>query len=167
MIRPKTVLLENVRGIFDDIFKDYRDFIRTTIESYGYNVYWDLLNASDFGVHQLRPRAVLVGVRKDLDTGFELPKPNGEEVTVGEALYDLSNKLRKTWDETMEDMPEATVKISRKDLPDSSIEATLKNTSGKIAFFNLLQLRSKSAGRFMGQGIQTTSSPSFPTLQGR
>jgi DNA (cytosine-5)-methyltransferase 1 len=88
-IRPKAVLLENVRGIFDDIFSEYRDHIRSTIESYGYNVYWELLNSSDFGVPQLRPRAVLVGIRKDLDSGFEFPKPTGKEATVGDTLYEL------------------------------------------------------------------------------
>lgn len=89
VIRPKAILLENVRGIFDDIFENYRNYIRTTIESYGYNVYWSLLNASDFGVPQLRPRAVLVGVQKELDTGFIFPKSNGRKLTVGDALYDL------------------------------------------------------------------------------
>lgn len=88
-IHPKAILLENVRGIFDDIFSEYRDHIRSTIESYGYNVYWELLNSSDFGVPQLRPRAVLVGIRKDLDSGFEFPKPTGKEATVGDTLYEL------------------------------------------------------------------------------
>ncbi len=95
VIRPKAILLENVRGIFDDIFRNYRDYIQTTIESYGYNVYWELLNASDFGVPQLRPRAVLVGIQNDLDTGFMFPKPNGKESTVGDVLYDLM--IEKGW----------------------------------------------------------------------
>ena len=95
VIRPKAILLENVRGIFDDIFKNYRDYIRTTIESYGYNVYWELLNASDFGVPQLRPRAVLVGIQNELDAGFMFPKPNGKESTVGDVLYDLM--VEKGW----------------------------------------------------------------------
>ena len=100
VIRPKAVLLENVRGIFDDIFSDYRTYIRSTIESYGYNVYWELLNSSDFGVPQLRPRAVLVGVRKELDTGFTFPTPSGKESTVGSALYELM--AEKGWEKVDE-----------------------------------------------------------------
>ena len=100
IIHPKAVLLENVRGIFDDIFKDYRVHIRSTIESYGYNVYWELLNASDFGVPQLRPRAVLVGIRKELDTGFKFPKPTGRLLTVGDALYELM--VENGWDKADE-----------------------------------------------------------------
>lgn len=88
-IRPKAVLLENVRGIFDEIFDEYRDYIRTTIESLGYNVYWELLNSSDFGVPQLRPRAVLVAIKKNLDKGFVFPVANAQETTVGEALFSL------------------------------------------------------------------------------
>lgn len=88
-IRPRAVLLENVRGIFDEVFDDYREYIRTTIESLGYNVYWELLNSSDFGVPQLRPRAVLVAIKKSLDKGFVFPTAFAEEKTVGEALYEL------------------------------------------------------------------------------
>ena len=43
--------------------------------------------------------------------------------------------------EALQDMPKANVKLSRKNLPDGRIEVTLKNVSGKIAFFNRLQLR--------------------------
>ena len=43
--------------------------------------------------------------------------------------------------ETLQDMPKATVKVTRKDLSDGSVEVTVKNTSGRIAFFNRLQLR--------------------------
>lgn len=91
-IQPKAILLENVRGIFDDIFTEYRDYIRERIESYGYNVYWELLNSSDYGVPQLRPRAVLVAIKKELDNGFKFPTPSNNVCTVGEALYDLMSE---------------------------------------------------------------------------
>lgn len=51
---------------------------------------WRLLNASDYGVSQLRPRVVFVGIRKDLAAGFSWPEPlKTEPPTVGELLYDL------------------------------------------------------------------------------
>ena len=43
--------------------------------------------------------------------------------------------------ETLQDMPMAKVKITRKDLLDGTIEVTVRNTSSRIAFFNRLQLR--------------------------
>lgn len=88
-INPKAVLLENVRGIFDKTFDDYRERIRTELESLGYVVFWQLLNASDYGVPQLRPRAILVGVKQEFAKGFAYPDKNKEIVSVGDALRDL------------------------------------------------------------------------------
>jgi len=43
--------------------------------------------------------------------------------------------------ESLQEMPAAKVRLTKRNLPDGKIEVTLKNTSGKIAFFNRLQLR--------------------------
>jgi DNA (cytosine-5)-methyltransferase 1 len=88
--RPKAVMLENVRGLLDVIFDDYRNKFENQIKKLGYAPSWRLLNASDFGVSQLRPRVVFVGIRKDLAGGFTWPEPlKREPLTVGELLYDL------------------------------------------------------------------------------
>lgn len=91
-IKPRAVLLENVRGIFDKVFDDYRERIKVEIESLGYRVYWQLLNASDYGVPQLRPRAILVAIRNDIQKTFSFPSPCEKKVTVGEAIFDLMGK---------------------------------------------------------------------------
>lgn len=91
-IGPKAILLENVRGIFDKIFDGYRQHIKSEIENLGYKVYWELLNASDYGVPQLRPRAVLVAIRNDITSEFSFPLPCGNKISVGEAIYDLLGK---------------------------------------------------------------------------
>jgi DNA (cytosine-5)-methyltransferase 1 len=89
-IRPKAVMLENVRGILDSIFDEYRQSIINDLKKLGYVVEWKLLNASDYGVSQLRPRVVFVAVRKDIVHHFEWPKPSEcPLLTVGELLYDL------------------------------------------------------------------------------
>lgn len=88
--RPKAVMLENVRGLLDAVFDDYRNKIERQLKKLGYVPGWKLLNASDFGVSQLRPRVVFVGIRKDLATGFSWPDPlKAEPPTVGELLHDL------------------------------------------------------------------------------
>ena len=87
---PRLVMLENVRGFLDPAFDDYRHFIMSTLENLGYDVMIKLLNASDYKVPQLRPRAVMIGLRKDLDMTFSYPEGStGEAPTVGEVLYDL------------------------------------------------------------------------------
>ena len=89
-INPRAVMLENVRGFLDPSFSDYRDFILNKIDELGYNVQIKLLNASDYGVPQLRPRVVIVGIRKDIKGVFSYPTATPELTkNVGETLVDL------------------------------------------------------------------------------
>ena len=60
-------------------------------------------------------------------------------------------------------MPAAKVRLTKRNLPDGKIEVTLKNTSGKIAFFNRLQLRNENGDPVHG----TTYSDNFITLMPR
>jgi DNA (cytosine-5)-methyltransferase 1 len=88
--RPSAVMLENVRGIMDAVFEDYRKYISRQLKKLGYTPEWRLLNASDFGVSQLRPRVVFVAIRSDLSEHFSWPTPKEiKPPTVGEILYDL------------------------------------------------------------------------------
>lgn len=87
---PKAVMIENVRGFLDAVFHDYREFVKKELENLGYRCEWALLNASDFGVPQLRPRVVFVALRKDLFSHFTWPDQNWHlPPTVGEVLLDL------------------------------------------------------------------------------
>lgn len=86
-IKPKAVMLENVRGFLDAVFEDYRINLKKQLEKLGYIAEWRLLNASDFGVSQLRPRVVIVAVKKDSLGSFFWPEINRENPkTVGELL---------------------------------------------------------------------------------
>ena len=89
VLQPKAVMLENVRGLLDPQFDAYRQEVNDRLRSLGYEPYWKLLNASDFGVPQLRPRVILVAIRNGLRE-FKWPTPNTEPApSVGEALKDL------------------------------------------------------------------------------
>ncbi len=89
--KPRAILLENVRGLLDTVFDEYREKIRQTLSAQGYVVTWRLLNSSDFGVPQLRPRALLVAVQRPWAHGFVWPTPDffATPSTVGDTLYDL------------------------------------------------------------------------------
>lgn len=88
--RPQAVMLENVRGLLDAVFEDYRNKVERQLKKLGYVPGWRLLNASDYGVSQLRPRVVFVGIRKDLADKFSWPEPEKQPPpTVGELLHDL------------------------------------------------------------------------------
>jgi DNA (cytosine-5)-methyltransferase 1 len=88
--RPKAVMLENVRGLLDAVFEDYRNKVEKQLMKLGYVPSWKLLSASDYGVSQLRPRVVFVGIRKEFASEFSWPDPlRITPPSVGELLYDL------------------------------------------------------------------------------
>ncbi len=87
---PKAVMIENVRGLLDPKFDDYRDNVTAQFQKLGYTLQWRLLHASDYGVAQLRPRVVAVGMQNSLGVGFRYPEPRSLPApTVGELLRDL------------------------------------------------------------------------------
>jgi len=86
---PAGVMLENVRGLAGKRFDAYRESIKNRLEEMGYTVFWEVLNASDYGVPQLRPRFILVALKEPFAKRFEWPSAHKGRVTVGEALVDL------------------------------------------------------------------------------
>src|ERR1700691_2792435 len=56
-IRPRAVMIENVRVILSAVFEDYRAYIAAQLKKLGYVADWQLVNASNFGVSQSRTRA--------------------------------------------------------------------------------------------------------------
>ncbi|MFV1606153.1 DNA cytosine methyltransferase [Phaeobacter sp. JH20_36] len=88
--RPRAVMIENVRGFLDAVFHDYREKLKKQLAKLGYETDWRLLNASDFGVPQLRPRVAIVALRKEFSGQFNWPEPLPHNPrTVGETLLDL------------------------------------------------------------------------------
>lgn len=95
-MRPRAVMIENVRGILDAIFDDYRNYIARQLAKMGYYTEWKLFNACDFGVSQLRPRVVFIALRKDISGKFFWPTPQEDRpLMVGECLIDLMQE--KGW----------------------------------------------------------------------
>lgn len=86
-IMPRAVMLENVRGFLDPKFIAYREHILMSIEEIGYRVQIKLLNACDYGVPQLRPRVIIIGIRNDEKGVFHYPDEHPEDApTVGDVL---------------------------------------------------------------------------------
>ncbi len=90
VIRPRALLLENVRGLSNRRFSAYRQHVLDRLTDLGYVSGWRLLQASDFGVPQLRPRTVLVALQRADAPWFRWPSPSPRPpATVGETLGDL------------------------------------------------------------------------------
>lgn len=88
--KPKMFVGENVKGlltmgegsIIEAIIEDFSDC--------GYNVFYELLNAKDYGVPEDRERVIIVGFRKDLEIQkFDFPLPRNYRVTMREALKNI------------------------------------------------------------------------------
>jgi len=87
--QPRAVLLENVRGFAGRRFDEYRGQLLNELDELGYDADWRVLNASDFGVSQLRPRFLMVALRRPVTQSFRWPDPCGSPLTVGALLADL------------------------------------------------------------------------------
>lgn len=88
--QPKAILLENVKGLLEPKFSGYREQLLADLSKMGYLGEWRLMHASDFGVSQLRPRAILVAMKQKYIGSFRWPKVNKmKPKTVGELLHDL------------------------------------------------------------------------------
>ena len=86
---PQAVMLENVRGLSSARFAGYRQQIIDRLDQLGYKTEWQVLNASEFGVPQLRPRFILVALRPEAHEHFAWPSAQATPPTVGETLRDL------------------------------------------------------------------------------
>ena len=88
-IEPEAVMLENVKGLATARFKDYRKQITDRLEDLGYEWDWQVLNSSEMGVPQLRPRFILVALRPAAYEHFEWPNAQKTPPTVGKSLRTL------------------------------------------------------------------------------
>jgi DNA (cytosine-5)-methyltransferase 1 len=153
VIQPRAVVIENVRGILDAVFEDYRTFIEGQLE--GYWTDWRLLNASDYGVPQLRPRVNFVAIKKGFEHSFSWPIPEpGGALTVGETLHKLMAangwKGARAWKQTA-----------------SEIAPTLVGGSKKHGGPDLGPTRAKRAWATLGvDGMGIANEPPAPDFEG-
>jgi DNA (cytosine-5)-methyltransferase 1 len=118
-VRPKAIMFENVKGLLDPKFDEYRCYIKTQLEKLNYKVDWRLHNASDYGVPQLRPRVIFVAISHNYADKFLWPLPQLIKAkTVGESLHDLMAedgwKGARLWAERANDVGPTIVGGSKK-----------------------------------------------------
>ena len=74
-VLPKYLLLENVKNLVGKKFKSQFDAWIKWLDSIGYNTYWKVLNAKNYGIPQNRERIFAISIRKDVDNnGFTFPE---------------------------------------------------------------------------------------------
>ncbi len=70
IINPDAVVLENVSGLVSTGNGKFKRAIAESIENLGFEVFFKLLDASDYGVPQKRRRIFFVGIKKNKDWLF-------------------------------------------------------------------------------------------------
>ncbi|WP_371792063.1 DNA (cytosine-5-)-methyltransferase [Streptomyces sp. NBC_01471] len=145
-LNPRAVMIENVRGLVEPFekFRYYRNHIKNRLRKAGYVICdWRVLHAESFGVPQLRPRAILVAIRKDSYRGFDWPAPHDQVVTVHEKLQSsmerrlggLESELYEQWEKKSKSSP---------------VAPTLVGGSKKHGGADLGPTRAKKAWGFLG-----------------
>ncbi len=73
-LRPRYAIAENVKALTSTKFKSEFATVLSSLEEAGYNNYWRVLNAKDYGIPQNRERVFIVSIRRDVDEGdFRFP----------------------------------------------------------------------------------------------
>ncbi|AZA49491.1 DNA cytosine methyltransferase [Chryseobacterium carnipullorum] len=93
--KPKFFLAENVSGMLLPAHKEALENIKQMFTEIGYDLSFQLLNVSDYGVPQDRKRVFFIGYRKDLKRKFEFPKGTTieDKITLDKAIGDLKNTV--------------------------------------------------------------------------
>lgn len=85
---PKFAIAENVKALTSKRFTEEFKIVLESLEEAGYNNYWQVLNAKDYGIPQNRERVFIISIRKDIDKGFTFPKPVPLELRLKDILED-------------------------------------------------------------------------------
>lgn len=92
--KPKAFVFENVKGMVSKTHKPYFDELIKEFEKIGYKVTYNVVNAYEWGVPQLRERLLIVGIRNDLNKEFVFPNSVENKLTIKDAIGDLPQPTR-------------------------------------------------------------------------
>lgn len=138
---PKYLILENVKNLVGKKFiRQFESWIEE-LNDLGYNTYWEITNAQNYGIPQNRERVIAVSIRKDVDFGFSFPTPIPLTSTMFDYLEDevddkyyLSDRYIRYAEKSSEDMKEVgngfrfePVERESRDSQDHNIETGTAN----------------------------------------
>ena len=72
---PKYLIMENVKNLVGKKFRSDFESWCDWLDGLGYNNYWQVMSAADYGIPQARERVFCISIRKDIDKGFMFPSP--------------------------------------------------------------------------------------------
>ena len=111
--KPRVAIAENVKNLTSKKFAEQFGIVLNSLEEAGYNNYWKVLNAKDYGIPQSRERVFVVSIRKDVDNN-EFKFPQGIELKT--TVSDFADFREK------DDLTKSFYNFYRKSNPEKSYE---------------------------------------------
>jgi len=102
-LSPKAFIFENVKGLLSLQKGELMKNILELFSSLGYFIKYEILNAADYGVPQVRERVIIIGTK--LEEGFSFPKPTHYDPKKGEKLFEKGTKPYVTLSDAIGDLP--------------------------------------------------------------
>ena len=100
--KPKVAIAKNVKNLVGKKFNAQFQVVLASLEAAGYNNYWSVLNAKNYGVPQNRERVFIVSIRKDIDRGlFQFPVPIALNKRLKDVLETVVDKKYYLSDKTI------------------------------------------------------------------
>ena len=124
-LRPKYVLWENVKNLLSEKHRHNFDSYIETMNILGYNSYYKVLDAKDYGIPQHRERVYTVSIRKDIDTGYKFPEPMELKLRLKDMLEDEVDEKYYLDDEKVKKIFNSTFMQERKRVQEKDICDTL------------------------------------------
>ena len=90
--KPKFAIAENVKALTSKKFTNEFKTVLDSLDEVGYNNYYQVLNAKDYGIPQNRERVFIISIRKDIDKGFSFPQPIPLDIRLKDLLEDEVNE---------------------------------------------------------------------------
>ena len=87
--KPMGFVFENVPGLLSAKKGEHFQNLKEYFKELGYVVHYKMLDASDYGVLQVRHRIILVGWKKDKDLGFPVIEQKKASAVINDILNDL------------------------------------------------------------------------------
>ena len=107
--QPKFFLAENVSGMLAKRHAVALDNIKKLFKASGYDLFFKLLNASDFFVPQDRKRVIFIGFRKDLNVHFDFPDECQQKLTLRDTIWDLQDNVVPARDQNKSRLDECEI----------------------------------------------------------
>ena len=135
-VKPKIAIAENVKALTSKKFTNEFKIVLNSLEKAGYNNYWKILNATEYGIPQDRDRVFIVSIRKDIDHNiFNFPK-----------TYNLEKRLEDILEQTVDEKYFLTNDLISKIVKWKAQQKPFKRVLGKKSISPTLTAR--GAGEF-------------------